>query len=96
MPVSRHYLIWLAECDNYNNLPIELKYSSERQLEKKKLLIDVLLKLKLHKYTTVFNSFDSFDDFKSMAEVVPHSETLKGMLGMLTRFYKPSDSCYHF
>ena len=71
-----------TECDNYNNLPVELKYSSERQMEKKKMLMDVLLKLKLHKFTTMFNSFDSFDDFRSMAEVVPQSETSRAILGI--------------
>jgi arachidonate 5-lipoxygenase len=52
-----------------------MKYSTERQIEKKKNLLDVLIKLKLHKYTSVFQSFDSFDDFKAMLEVVPSSET---------------------
>ncbi|XP_045198128.2 polyunsaturated fatty acid 5-lipoxygenase-like isoform X2 [Mercenaria mercenaria] len=61
--------------ETYNGLPDELKYSTERQIEKKKILADVLIKLKLHKYTTVFQSFDSFDDFKTMSEVVPSSET---------------------
>lgn len=63
------------DCGCYNDLPLEFKYSSERQLEKKMNLLDVLVKLKLHKYTSVFSSFDSFDDFKTMAEVVPSSET---------------------
>lgn len=62
-------------CDSYDGLPTEMKYSTERQIEKKKNLLDVLIKLKLHKYTSVFQSFDSFDDFKAMLEVVPSSET---------------------
>lgn len=62
-------------CESYDGLPVELKYSTERQIEKKKILADVLIKLKLHKYQTVFNSFDSFEDFKTMSEVVPSSET---------------------
>ncbi|KAL4232675.1 Arachidonate 5-lipoxygenase [Mactra antiquata] len=68
------------ECGNYNELPIDLKYSSERQLEKKKVLADVLIRLKLHKYQTVFHSFDSFDDYKAMCGVVPASETMKGIM----------------
>lgn len=35
----------------------------------------MLIKLKLHKYLTAFHSFDSFEDFKAMSEVVPNSET---------------------
>jgi hypothetical protein len=65
----------ISDIETYDGLPVELKYSTERQIEKKKILADVLIKLKLHKYTTVFQSFDSFEDFKTMSEVVPSSET---------------------
>lgn len=71
--------MFLPACETYDGLPVELKYSSERQIEKKKVLADVLIKLKLHKYLTAFNSFDSFEDFKAMSEVVPNSETSRAI-----------------
>lgn len=73
--MCRWFYTYILECCSYSELPMELKYSTERQLEKKKVLVDVLIKLKLHKYLTVFHSFDSFEDFKAMSEVVPNSET---------------------
>ncbi|XP_052809001.1 polyunsaturated fatty acid 5-lipoxygenase-like isoform X2 [Mya arenaria] len=67
-------------CDKYDSLPLELKYSSERQIEKKKIILDVVLKLKLNKYMRIFQSFDSLEDFKDMAKVVPETETSKAIL----------------
>jgi len=69
------------DCQKYDDLPLELKYSGERQIQKKKIILDVLLKLKLHKYTTMFSSFDTLDDFREMALVVPASETSRLILG---------------
>ncbi|WAR08058.1 LOX5-like protein [Mya arenaria] len=42
--------------------------------------LDVVLKLKLNKYMRIFQSFDSLEDFKDMAKVVPETETSKAIL----------------
>ena len=59
---------------------MDLKFPTERDWYKKFVIYDVLVKLKLHQYSTVMNSFDSLEDFQSMCDVIPHSETLRLML----------------
>lgn len=68
------------DCANYSMLPVDLQYNQERQLEKKKIILDVVLKLKLQKYTTMLSSCDSLAHFKTMASVVPQTKTMKAIL----------------
>ena len=56
-------------------MPLDLKFASERAWQKKYIIYDVLVRLKLHQYSTAFTSFDSFEEFKAMSDVIPNTET---------------------
>ena len=49
---------------SYKDLPRDYRFASEREWEKKRIITEALLKLKIHGYSTMFQSFDSFEDFK--------------------------------
>ena len=49
---------------SYKDLPRDYRFASEREWEKKRIITEALIKLKIHSYSTMFQSFDSFEDFK--------------------------------
>ena len=49
---------------SYTELPRDYKFSGEREWEKKRIITEAMLKLKIHSYSTMFQSFASFEDFK--------------------------------
>lgn len=62
---------------SYKDLPRDYRFASEREWEKKRIITEALLKLKIHGYSTMFQSFDSFEDFKALTETINQSETAK-------------------
>lgn len=68
------------ESDSYNDLPIDQKFATNRDLEKKYIISDVMAKMKLYSYVTMFTSFASFEDFEALARVAPQSEVEKLIL----------------
>ena len=69
----------LVDCSSYSEIPIDLQYASDRQLQKRFNLIKTVVRLKLNNFISA-KSFESFDDYETMARILPQTETFNAML----------------
>ncbi|KAK3579727.1 hypothetical protein CHS0354_008868 [Potamilus streckersoni] len=58
----------------YKDLPRDLQFPKQREWEKKLILVETAVKLKLHRFMTMFDPFDSFRDFLAMTKVLEISD----------------------
>ncbi|KAK3579734.1 hypothetical protein CHS0354_008875 [Potamilus streckersoni] len=67
------------DCSAYKDLPRDLKYATEREWEKKEIIGFYAIKLKIHRFLTALESFDDFEDFKALTDVLCQSEVAKAI-----------------
>ncbi|KAL3883123.1 hypothetical protein ACJMK2_029416 [Sinanodonta woodiana] len=63
----------------YKDLPRDLQFAKEREWEKKIILVETAVKLKLHKFMTMFDPFDSLKDFLAMTKVLEMSDVARAI-----------------
>ncbi|KAK3579731.1 hypothetical protein CHS0354_008871 [Potamilus streckersoni] len=65
---------------SYKDLPRDLKFAIDQEWERGTIFESFATKMKLHHFTSIFNAFDSFEDFRAMAEILEQSEIAKAIL----------------
>ncbi|KAL3883124.1 hypothetical protein ACJMK2_029417 [Sinanodonta woodiana] len=65
---------------SYNDLPRNIKFAIDQEWERNNIFGSFATKMKLHCFMSIFNAFDSFEDFRAMAEILDQSEIAKAIL----------------